>query len=638
MSKNILVKTNLVIFAVIILGFLISSLISYKSSSNLFMKDIEHVATLTSDSIYYRLKTVFTKHIHVSLTMANDSLLKSLLADEASRLNDAGYVRTLSEYLEEYREAYDYDSVFLVSTATDRYYNFNGINRILSPGNPENAWYYEFLASDSDYAVNIDNDEAARNNEITVFINCRITDADGSVLGIVGIGLRVDYLQELLSEYENEFGVSTYLVNNAGILEIAPDKTGYQQLNYFDSSGYAGLQEEILAKTTEQETLSYWLDEQKAKNYIVARYIPDLSWHLLIEHDTSRLDAELQRQLLSGMLIMFVLIATVLLIVSYVTQKYNRRIIEITALRERERQEAFRRATEHLYDNITEMNITDNCAAGQSPEQAFAGLDLPAGATYDDAVRLLCAQRIKAEHGEEVRAFLSRDNILREYLKGNVNLSHDFLMRLNGREYRWTRAVVHIYTSKEDGTIRIFTYFRNIDEEKRQQLNMEEQAQRDGLTDIYNKMATKRLIEQLLRAGAGALYAFFIIDIDNFKQINDGYGHAAGDAALVAFVDILKGCFRAQDVVGRIGGDEFVAFVQVPGREWVAEKARMLTAALNVAFCPDRAAGRLSASIGVAIAPADGQDFDTLYKNADAALYATKKRGKNGFTLYGQGD
>lgn len=632
MSNNILIKTNVIICAVILLGFVGISAVSYHSNVTLFMRDIEHVTTLTSDGIYYRLKTVFTKHIHISLTMANDSLLKDLLSNETTRLDDPEYVLTLSEYLEAYRKAYDYDSVFLVSTTTNRYYNFSGINRVLHKDNPENTWYYQFLAERSEYSLNVDNDEAAH-NEITVFVNCRITDSDGAVMGVVGVGLRVNYLQSLLHEYEAQFGVNTFLVNENGVLEIGTDRTGYQQVNHFDISGYSGLREEILTNKDEIATQAYWLDEHKAKNYLVARYIPELSWHLLIEHDTARLDAELRRQLLHNVVIVLAIIAASLLTITYVVRGYNRRIIQITEQRERERQAAFRMATEQLYDTIYEMNLTANRAAGKSTEQHFENLGIPGDATYDEALMALCEKQIKKEHREAVWSVLARENILHEYRNGNTTLRHDFMMCLDGGEYRWTRVVIHSYAWEDDGSIRMFAYFRNIDAEKRRHLQMEKQAQKDSLTNMYNKAATQRMIEQMLLAANGKMHAFFIFDIDDFKQINDRYGHAFGDVAIVTFAQILKRNFRDQDVVGRIGGDEFVAFVPVPDENWVHNKACLISAALNAEVCSDNCTCSFSSSIGVAIAPKDGTDFETLYKKADAALYATKKSGKNGFTV-----
>lgn len=158
--------------------------------------------------------------------------------------------------------------------------------------------------------------------------------------------------------------------------------------------------------------------------------------------------------------------------------------------------------------------------------------------------------------------------------------------------------------------------------------------ERDSLTGLYNKAYTQHYIQTLLRDNPSSLYAFFILDIDSFKQVNDNCGHAFGDMVIAGFSDILKKQFRHDDIVGRIGGDEFAVFVSVPSMDWVRDKARTLVQELHHEFVNDTCRRQVSVSIGIAIAPYAGTDFDVLYKNADLALYQTKEKGKNGFTIY----
>lgn len=179
MKKNILLRTNLMVCIVIIIGFCLTAGLSYQANFDASLQSIEQVSSLTSDGIYYQLTTTFTKPVNISLTMANDSLLRDLLSNEAAHLEDDGYMGRLREYLGNYQEKYKYDSVFLVSAATGRYYNFRGLDRVLTRDNPENVWYYKLLDSGADYAMNVDNDEAA-NNEISVFVNCKIKSDAGA--------------------------------------------------------------------------------------------------------------------------------------------------------------------------------------------------------------------------------------------------------------------------------------------------------------------------------------------------------------------------------------------------------------------------------------------------------------------------
>ena len=105
---------------------------------------------------------------------------------------------------------------------------------------------------------------------------------------------------------------------------------------------------------------------------------------------------------------------------------------------------------------------------------------------------------------------------------------------------------------------------------------------------------------------------------------------------IVAFTQTLRRHFREGDLLGRIGGDEFAAFVPAPSRAWAVEKAQELSGALNRPFTSDGKTWGMSASIGVAFADTRGAAFETLYKNADAALYQAKHDGRNGFAIYSE--
>lgn len=104
MKKRILLKTNLLIFAIIILGFMCISIHSYQYNRKIFKHDMEHVAVLTAEGIYNQIDSIFTKPINISLTMANDNLLKDFLAREDLMANDAVFLKTIKNYLLAYKE------------------------------------------------------------------------------------------------------------------------------------------------------------------------------------------------------------------------------------------------------------------------------------------------------------------------------------------------------------------------------------------------------------------------------------------------------------------------------------------------------------------------------------------------------
>lgn len=164
-------------------------------------------------------------------------------------------------------------------------------------------------------------------------------------------------------------------------------------------------------------------------------------------------------------------------------------------------------------------------------------------------------------------------------------------------------------------------------------------AQTDPLTSISNKASTEELISAWLAGPQRkGIQAFFFLDIDSFKTINDVCGHAAGDEVLRQVSRLMREEFRADDIVGRIGGDEFVIFMKnIPHTGIAVEHARILCDKVRELEIPDFGRGRISLSIGIAFAPDHGETYRRLFVNADKACYMSKAKGKNSYTEFAGG-
>lgn len=628
-KNNRLFKTNAVISLILLIGFALTAALSYHANYRTSLDSMEQISTLTADGICYQLTAMFTKPVNVSLTMSHDSLLREHLSKETEYLEDEKYVDTTRNYLDTYREKYGFDSVFLVSAATSRYYNFNGIDRVLTEDSPENAWYYDLLKSDAEYSMNVDNDEVeGADNVLTVFVNCKVKAGDGSILGIVGVGIRIDYLEELLRTYEDKFNVTAGLLGEDGTIEISTAHNGHVKTDWFELNGRHNIRGQILDWREKNTNLEIWADKEesgKERSYIVARYIPELNWHLVVEQNTGQLLHGIRIQIILTGILLIIIVVSVLLIITAVIRNFNKQITELME----ERQESFVRATEQLYDNIYEFNITKNCSVGKRTREYFKSLgvnDLP----YSEGLRVIADKQIKEEFREGYVSTFDPPNVIREYERGNHHLRYDFRMTQDGDKYFWMRIDAYVFYSAEDDSIHMLTYRKNIEEEKKIQI----QAVLDEMTRFYSKRETERLIETVLSGTPGGRYAFFIFDIDNFKQANDCYGHRFGDFCIKEFSSIIRKHFREKDILGRIGGDEFAAFIPVPDIGWARKKAGELAEALNTVIENQDRSWQMSVSIGVAVYPEAGTLFEELYGNADKALYETKIRGRNGFTIF----
>jgi diguanylate cyclase (GGDEF)-like protein len=179
--------------------------------------------------------------------------------------------------------------------------------------------------------------------------------------------------------------------------------------------------------------------------------------------------------------------------------------------------------------------------------------------------------------------------------------------------------------------------FDRADEKTRADERIEYLASHDSLTRLPNREMFNALLRHSIEAAhrSQCRFAVLFIDLDRFKVINDSLGHQAGDALLVEVADRLKRVLRASDVVARLGGDEFVVILGETDQLGDVERvARNLLAVLSQPLQLSGHEWQTTASIGIAMYPADGLDLQTLTKNADMAMYLAKEEGKNRFRFF----
>jgi diguanylate cyclase (GGDEF)-like protein len=176
----------------------------------------------------------------------------------------------------------------------------------------------------------------------------------------------------------------------------------------------------------------------------------------------------------------------------------------------------------------------------------------------------------------------------------------------------------------------------DITERRRAEARIEYMAHHDALTDLPNRLQLYEQLRQMLaRPKRGEHVAVFCLDLDRFKDVNDAYGHSAGDLLLKSVADRLRQCIRDADMVARLGGDEF-AIVQA-GASQPTDATLLASRLIEVIGAPYEIGGRqvtVDLSIGIALAPGDGLDPEQLLKNADLALYRAKSDGSGLYRFF----
>lgn len=240
-------------------------------------------------------------------------------------------------------------------------------------------------------------------------------------------------------------------------------------------------------------------------------------------------------------------------------------------------------------------------------------------------------------HQEDMPYFIA---IMKDAAAGVPYSETEFRIRNLEGKYFWNRIRATVQYNTDGRPIKAVGVIVDIDREKKQKHELMMQAQYDLLTGIYNKATINTIVEQRMQgeyypgSGVPEYHALLIVDVDYFKKVNDTYGHLCGDSVLSDVAAALKGNMCSGDLIGRIGGDEFLMYLpEVTMATFVINKIEQLMKALSC-IRPSIGAPPITCSIGVAILPRSHNEYETIYQAADRALYRQKNNGRNGFSVY----
>ncbi len=228
---------------------------------------------------------------------------------------------------------------------------------------------------------------------------------------------------------------------------------------------------------------------------------------------------------------------------------------------------------------------------------------------------------------DDLETFLKFDNNLKTGVVDSVEVR---FVQPSGiwRYYKITYKTMY----DKDGNP-IFTIGKTYDIDKQKRLEV--LSKTDLLTSCLNKITTENVVKDILDTSPASCHALFIIDVDNFKSVNSELGHYFGDLALSDIAKNLHSNFRGEDIIGRIGGDEFLVFVKnIPNEQIIKEKAQSIVSAFKHSYSGENSDYKISGSIGIAIYPTHANNYEGLYKCADKALYNSKAAGKDCYTIY----
>lgn len=287
-----------------------------------------------------------------------------------------------------------------------------------------------------------------------------------------------------------------------------------------------------------------------------------------------------------------------------------------------------------------EFNLSNNRFASEFAKTfRMDGITL---SDYNSSMAMIAKRYVHSDDYETLIKTMSTSNLLSLYESGKTEVSFEYRRHrdefVDSTDYIWVRCTTYLINDRESDDIKGLSYVKNIDEEKQVQIELQFKAERDSLTGLYNKGMTVKLIgEKFNSLKKDEQCAVLIVDVDNFKLVNDNLGHIFGDAVLCELSKKLVQIFTKNEIVGRIGGDEFLVFMPHTNNvEQITTAASEIVKHFLKQF-NTKIAGEefgISASVGIARYPMDGSSYEDLFMAADVALYNSKISGKNTYTFY----
>ncbi len=294
-----------------------------------------------------------------------------------------------------------------------------------------------------------------------------------------------------------------------------------------------------------------------------------------------------------------------------------------------------RKLARKMFEGVLEADITDNRMLWVDGTIWSGLIQSMRTSTYTEAVEMYAAKYIHPDNIEEFKSFYKLDRIKTIYANGVREFSHLAYQDTDGNGYKWIEFKSRLFESSVTKTLKMTTILNNLDDEVRYKALLKKKAETDPLTGLLNRESVFAQIGECI-AGCGEKknHALLFVDLDNFKQVNDNMGHPFGDKVLEDVACKLKGFFRENDIIGRVGGDEFLILLQNVTSRHDAE-TRIKRIFDKTFFCgAEDCEASVTCSVGVAMYMGDGKTLERLYGEADKAMYDAKQRGRDRIVFF----
>lgn len=273
-------KLLLALATILLLSFIGTSGLNYLiTKGSVHSEIIKNDLPLTMNNIYSDLTAELSRPILVASSMATDTFLKDWVISGESD------VSKVQRYLLEIKERYGFFSTFFISASSLKYYHFKGLHKQIRPDDEHDIWYYHFISSGKEYDLDVDSDEVS-NNVLVVFINYRVVDDNGQLLGVTGVGLKVESIAQVIQEYKNRYDRTVYLTDRNGLIQVHQDSSLIEKSSIGDFEGLKHHVDNIIYNPSTPISIEYLRNGEKI--LLNVRTIEILNWLLFVEQNETQ--------------------------------------------------------------------------------------------------------------------------------------------------------------------------------------------------------------------------------------------------------------------------------------------------------------------------------------------------------------
>lgn len=285
-------------FAIVILSFVLSTFVSLWSLHLMAERNMQEMNKALASRIYDSISSELSEPVTVARSMANDTLLMDALKKEVAG-NTREMEPVMTRYLSGQKNTFGYESAFVVSDRTKCYYSYGGINKQMDLERSErDQWYSRFISTGKEYDIDVDLDELSQ-DKWTVFVDTRIVDENGSLLGVCGVGTQITGNQDLFSDLEQEYDVKINLTDADGLIKIDTDESR--------------IEKEHLSGIHLDNESDYVYQKLGNERFAVSKYIDSLDWYLVVQSNGSAQRAEILNVLLLNVVLCIIVLIIMLL-------------------------------------------------------------------------------------------------------------------------------------------------------------------------------------------------------------------------------------------------------------------------------------------------------------------------------------